>query len=566
MSEQYRVMVIDGDEASRERIQEALAGEYEVVLEDNAETALEHLDIFEPDIFLIEVDLPGMGGLDLCKILKQNVEFVKAPVIFMAEGLDREAIMECYKSGGCFFIPKPLKEDLLLRNLKMQLAEKGKLREKTLTIEEVREVQSNPEILGMQETQAEASQEQALQYEKEDEAEAEALREQEEADKRAEEEEKEGQEQKRKKAEEARKREEAEDREKELAEARIREAKAKKQEEERKAREEEEKRAAEEKAEAEQKAREEEEKRAEEERQAREEQAKREEEERQAREKAEAEKAEKEKELEKQKAEEAEKSEPEEVKSDEPSAGDLSKPEAEALAEPETADEDEAEEEEVDDSESLCEPASKKERSYASQGESNTSGCGVKTILFLIVLLAFGVFAYIYAGYHPRPGQIDSDDIAPLTFERVKNLLEAEGFSPKERPDSYDDQKSLYGKSIGANGGEIEVIITSPNQGEQIARLTMTLRGPVAEAESLKAEGSSQFIKMILEMFPHSMTVMQQVKAWLDAAEPQNDMATPALLSMPHFIRPQWNFRATIYFYNPESSIASKLLMFEIWQ
>lgn len=142
MSERFRVMVVDGDERSREKIRRILDSQYDLIILANGESALERLDSHEPDIFLVEAKLPGMSGAEFCKAVKGTIRFSAAPVIFISENLPRPEIMECYKAGATFFIPKPFKNEILLRNIGLQIPEGAIPASKKMDMEQLQKLET----------------------------------------------------------------------------------------------------------------------------------------------------------------------------------------------------------------------------------------------------------------------------------------------------------------------------------------------------------------------------------------------------------------------------------------
>jgi CheY-like chemotaxis protein len=104
-----KVLVVD-DNANNLLLEKDLlevAG-FEVLEAENASTAMEMARREKPDIILMDVRLPDMRGTDAARLLRQDVETLDIPIVFvtssvMAEG--REEIKDIPNSG---FIGKPI--------------------------------------------------------------------------------------------------------------------------------------------------------------------------------------------------------------------------------------------------------------------------------------------------------------------------------------------------------------------------------------------------------------------------------------------------------------------------
>jgi two-component system sensor histidine kinase/response regulator len=78
--------------------------------------ALKWLAIRRPDLILLDLVMPGMDGLELCKRIQENPEWADIPIIFLSETEDKNVIARALEMGGVDHIPKPFyKQELLSR-------------------------------------------------------------------------------------------------------------------------------------------------------------------------------------------------------------------------------------------------------------------------------------------------------------------------------------------------------------------------------------------------------------------------------------------------------------------
>lgn len=118
MSEsQFRVYVVD-DEPMMLELTEAVLGDYCTVESfTTAGACLDRIAVQVPDMFLLDVRMPGMDGYALCRALKDCPETADIPVTFVS-GFDTiEARLAGYEAGGEDFIVKPFSPDELLRKI-----------------------------------------------------------------------------------------------------------------------------------------------------------------------------------------------------------------------------------------------------------------------------------------------------------------------------------------------------------------------------------------------------------------------------------------------------------------
>jgi CheY-like chemotaxis protein len=83
-----------------------------------AHAALAMLETATPDLILLDVDMPGIGGLELLRILKANLRFAHIPVIMLTVMREREMVLEAMRDGAADFIAKPFDRDTLLQKIR----------------------------------------------------------------------------------------------------------------------------------------------------------------------------------------------------------------------------------------------------------------------------------------------------------------------------------------------------------------------------------------------------------------------------------------------------------------
>src|SRR5919202_5904028 len=110
----WRVLVVDDEEAARYGIRRALGGDYDIKEAGSVEEARAALAAGAPDLLLLDVNLPGEGGLDFLRELAGAGE--RSPLVIMvtAYGSERKAV-EAIKTGAHDYLSKPFEiEDLRL--------------------------------------------------------------------------------------------------------------------------------------------------------------------------------------------------------------------------------------------------------------------------------------------------------------------------------------------------------------------------------------------------------------------------------------------------------------------
>ena len=103
-----KIMVVEDEESMRFLIVEALANKgHDVFDVDSAEAALERIEIFNPDLILMDIHLPGMSGLEAVGRVNELNPLV--PVIVITAFGSRDVALETIKSGAYDYFTKPFK-------------------------------------------------------------------------------------------------------------------------------------------------------------------------------------------------------------------------------------------------------------------------------------------------------------------------------------------------------------------------------------------------------------------------------------------------------------------------
>jgi len=98
------LLIVDGDGASRLRLAGLLGRHYRLLSAASGEAALAMLTHEEADLLLIDAALPGITGLELLRIVREN--YAIAQVVLMAGDGSLETAVQAIKLGAYHFVPK----------------------------------------------------------------------------------------------------------------------------------------------------------------------------------------------------------------------------------------------------------------------------------------------------------------------------------------------------------------------------------------------------------------------------------------------------------------------------
>ncbi|AYN68646.1 response regulator [Euzebyella marina] len=90
---------------------------YEVATANNGEKGIELFDSFEPDLVLLDINMPGMSGLNVVQYIRQD-RSSKTPIIVMSGNTDEKVIVDGFELGIEDYMKKPVSLDEMSARIK----------------------------------------------------------------------------------------------------------------------------------------------------------------------------------------------------------------------------------------------------------------------------------------------------------------------------------------------------------------------------------------------------------------------------------------------------------------
>lgn len=97
------------------------ANEYQTSLALSGRDALERLKVLTPDLILLDLMMPDMSGLEVCRTIKSQDKYQDIPIIFLTASQEESHLKEAYKLGAADYVTKPFRKAELLGRIKTQL-------------------------------------------------------------------------------------------------------------------------------------------------------------------------------------------------------------------------------------------------------------------------------------------------------------------------------------------------------------------------------------------------------------------------------------------------------------
>ncbi|WP_282938305.1 response regulator transcription factor [Paenibacillus sp. RC67] len=94
---------------------------YEVISTDNGASAMDYMERFKPDMVILDILLPGMDGIEICRQIRRNYDI---PILFIScKGEDMDIILGL-SIGGDDYVTKPFSPSQLVARVKAHLRRK----------------------------------------------------------------------------------------------------------------------------------------------------------------------------------------------------------------------------------------------------------------------------------------------------------------------------------------------------------------------------------------------------------------------------------------------------------
>ena len=110
-----RILVVDDDEMVLMALNELLKPEgYEIDSAGSAKDALNKIDESRYDLLMLDIIMPEMNGLELCKIIRDREDYRETPIVFLTAKSREEDKVLGLEAGANLFLSKPISPEKLL--------------------------------------------------------------------------------------------------------------------------------------------------------------------------------------------------------------------------------------------------------------------------------------------------------------------------------------------------------------------------------------------------------------------------------------------------------------------
>jgi signal transduction histidine kinase len=115
------ILIVDDEPINLAALEGILSGGYALVFANNGAQAIAAAAKHRPSLILLDIQMPGLDGYEVCRRLKQDGQLAHIPVIFLSTFTDSESKVRAFELGGSDYVPKPFAADEVLARIRTHL-------------------------------------------------------------------------------------------------------------------------------------------------------------------------------------------------------------------------------------------------------------------------------------------------------------------------------------------------------------------------------------------------------------------------------------------------------------
>lgn len=115
LSRPLKVLVVDDEPDVVEILSYNLTREnFEVSKAYNGYEAVSFAMKNHPDLIIMDIRMPGLSGIEACRLIKKNSGLKDIPVLFLTADNDEYTSLSAAEAGGDHFVTKPIRPAILI--------------------------------------------------------------------------------------------------------------------------------------------------------------------------------------------------------------------------------------------------------------------------------------------------------------------------------------------------------------------------------------------------------------------------------------------------------------------
>lgn len=123
-----RILIVDDEAAVANLLEQALRHEgYEVARADDGMEAMNRLQVFKPDVVIMDIMMPRLDGVQTTRLLRRNRSFGDTVVVALSARTDQAAREAMRKAGANLYMRKPFTIARLVTRIRELLDSRAKI-------------------------------------------------------------------------------------------------------------------------------------------------------------------------------------------------------------------------------------------------------------------------------------------------------------------------------------------------------------------------------------------------------------------------------------------------------
>lgn len=111
------ILMVDDVATNLKCAGEVLKGSYELSMAKSGKQALKILAQTQPDLILLDINMPDMDGYETMAKIKENPDYEEIPVVFLTADSENESELKGFKMGAMDFIRKPFDPSIMITRI-----------------------------------------------------------------------------------------------------------------------------------------------------------------------------------------------------------------------------------------------------------------------------------------------------------------------------------------------------------------------------------------------------------------------------------------------------------------
>lgn len=121
--EKRKIVAVDDSAIVLKTLEKVLGNRFELHSFSAGARALQFLKNRNPDLIILDIDMPEIDGYEMLKRIKEMEHLVDVPVIFLTSNNDKKYVVKAVAGGAKDYCVKPIDEEILMEKVCTQLHE-----------------------------------------------------------------------------------------------------------------------------------------------------------------------------------------------------------------------------------------------------------------------------------------------------------------------------------------------------------------------------------------------------------------------------------------------------------